>query len=411
MNLNIVGGCYLEICDWPNVLELLGSAGRAAKVVSQLSNSIDVTLHTMIDPNRRFELEQQFVFSKCRFEITDAYFTPTFRYTHPLAVPSISPERCLHNPKVNYKAKDLAGESALVFGMIEAEPQVNAEIVVYDPQNAINPKLFSETGSQAKQLALVLNHYEASSAYTRLTGNKLSDVDELAKWLMNNETADVIVIKCGKHGAYVRCADSVQGWVTPFQTKAVYPIGSGDTFAASFYFYWVSKKMPAFEAAERASAVTAFYCETKTYTDDLSLNEYITNLLPYRPKQQKGFKVYLAGPFFTVAQMWLINEAKRCIEDVNMEVFSPYHDVGVGTAEQVVWHDVNGILECDVVYALFDEHDPGTLFEVGMAIQAGKKVIILSENSTSEHLKMYEGTGCLIFKDFATSIYALGWLQ
>lgn len=376
-----------------------------------MSNGNAITLYTALDSNLKDELQSQFVFTDCTITITDAEFTPTFRYKHPLAIPEITPEKCVYGNKKSFKVNDLSNESALVFGMIEAEPEVNADVVVYDPQNAISPKLFSETPCSANKLALVLNQYEASSAHTRLTGEKAPDVEFLADWVLKHENANAVVIKCGKRGAYAKCLSGIEGWVEPYQTRNVYPIGSGDTFAAAFYFYWVSQQMPAYEAAKRASAVAAFYCDTKTYSDDQSLDDYISKLQAYKPRVQKKLNIYLAGPFFTLAQMWLINETKRCLEDTGMDVFSPYHDVGVGTAEDVVQHDVDGIHNCDVVYALFDDRDPGTLFEIGMAIQAGKKVVVLAENSTNEHLKMYEGTGCQIYKDFATSIYAVGWLQ
>ena len=411
MRLNIVGGCYKEICDWPDKQELMGSAGRAVQVIQQLSNGGEITLHTKLDPKLKNELQGQLLFTECKFEIVDSEFTPTFRYQHPLAIPEITPEKCVYGHKPPFKVRDLSKESALIFGMIEAEAEVNADTVVYDPQNAISPKLFRETKCSAKKLALVLNHYEASSACTRITGQTLPDTESLADWVLTHQKADAVVIKCGKRGAYAKCATGADGWVEPYQTSNVYPIGSGDTFAAAFYFYWVSQQLSVCDAAKRASGVAAFYCDTKTYTDDKSLDDYLAKLQTYKPKTQKKLNIYLAGPFFTLAQMWLINETKRCLEEAGMKVFSPYHDVGVGTAEQVVQHDVNGIHNCDVVYALFDEHDPGTLFEIGMAIQAGKKVVILAENSTNEHLKMYEGTGCQIYKDFATSIYAVGWLQ
>lgn len=411
MRLNIVGGCYKEICDWPEMQELMGSAGRAVKVVSQLSNECEITLHTKLDPKLKNELNSQLLFTDCKLEITDSNFTPIFRYTHPLAIPEITPEKCVYDRKPPFKVKNLSNESALIFGMIEAEAELSAEIVVYDPQNAISPKLFSETQCKAKRLALVLNYYEASSAYTRITGKIPPDTETIAEWILKHEKSNAVVIKCGKRGAYAKCPSEPGSWIEPYQTSNVYPIGSGDTFAAAFYYYWASEKLSVYESAKRASAVAAFYCDTKTFTDDQSLDDYMAKLQTYKYISQKKLSVYLAGPFFTLAQMWLINETKRCLEEAGMDVFSPYHDVGVGSAEDVVQHDVDGILSCDVVYALFDEHDPGTLFEIGMAIQAGKKVVVLAENSSNEHLKMYEGTGCLIYNDFATSIYAIGWLQ
>ena len=111
-----------------------------------------------------------------------------------------------------------------------------------------------------------------------------------------------------------------------------------------------------------------------------------------------------------MGQMWLINQSKIAIEKFGMSVFSPYHELGIGPAEVVAQADIKAIDECDVLYALFDDHDPGTLFEIGYAIKAGKKVVIYTEQNNDEHLKMFEGTGCEIIRDFATSIYTLSWM-
>ena len=46
----------------------------------------------------------------------------------------------------------------------------------------------------------------------------------------------------------------------------------------------------------------------------------------------KGGKVYLAGPFFSMGQRWLVDEARRCLGELGMDVFSPFHDIGPGAA-------------------------------------------------------------------------------
>lgn len=34
-------------------------------------------------------------------------------------------------------------------------------------------------------------------------------------------------------------------------------------------------------------------------------------------------KVYLAGPFFTLAQLWLVEQARRNLSDLGLDVFPP----------------------------------------------------------------------------------------
>ena len=44
-----------------------------------------------------------------------------------------------------------------------------------------------------------------------------------------------------------------------------------------------------------------------------------------------------------------------------MDVFSPVHDVGPGPASEVAPVDIEQLRECDVVFAILDGLDSGTL--------------------------------------------------
>lgn len=411
MELHVVGGCYLEVCDWPSHQKLQGSAGRAANLLGQLSQSNDVHLHSVLDKKSEDTLRAEFQLNECVFHIQHFDETISFRYAHPLASPTISPERILFEDKQSFEPTLPSNPSVLMFGMLEAVPCLKVDSAVYDPQDAYRPLLFSETGSKARRLAVVLNAYEASQIYQRIEGFENSNVCLLAEWIMDRENADTVVIKKGKEGAYVLEKGREGVWVSAYKTTKVFPIGSGDVFSGAFFYYWCGLEYSAYESAKMASAVAAYYCETQTFPFGDAIPEYISTAERYTVAHAEPKQVYLAGPFFTLQQMWLINQAKKCIQEIGFKVFSPYHDVGVGTADEVVDQDVKAIDECDVLYALFDDHDPGTLFEIGLAIKSGKSVVIFSENSTREHLKMFEGTNCIICDDFSTSIYKLGWLQ
>ena len=92
-----------------------------------------------------------------------------------------------------------------------------------------------------------------------------------------------------------------------------------------------------------------------------------------------------------------------------MTVFSPYHDVGEGEAEDVVPKDIEALDVCDCVFAIVDGLDSGTLFEIGYAVAKGKKVVVYVENETEGTLKMLKGTGCEIESDFTTAVYKTIW--
>src|SRR3546814_14751858 len=87
--------------------------------------------------------------------------------------------------------------------------------------------------------------------------------------------------------------------------------------------------------------------------------------LPYPEVTLGAGKVYLAAPFFDLAQRWLVEEARSNLLDMGAQVFSPVHEVGPGPASIVAPEDIAGLEAADVVFAVLNGVDPGTIFEVG----------------------------------------------
>jgi len=408
LTIHIVGGTYKEYCAWPEHNTLQGSAGRAALCLSQLDPSLAIKLHSRIAEADKVELEEVFVFSKnCELDITDCPKTTKFDYFHPLSEPKVTPKPPLGVlPEFDLTKEEI--DSVVVFGMIEASPVIKCRVAIYDPQNTYNPVLFSEIGSATETLVYVTNSNELSIFYTR-KNSKPASIEVMSEWLSKEEGAEAVVVKCGQRGVYAY-SESEKGWITPYKTEKVFPIGSGDSFVAAFSFYWLIKGMKIIEATNRSSIAAAYYVSHKTMNNEQGLEIFSQDLEPLSSKLEKK-KIYLAGPFFTLSELWMVNEAKQYIESFGMNVFSPYHELGIGSAEEVVQKDIDAIYDCDVIYALFDGTDPGTLFEIGFARSASKPVIILAENPKAEELKMYDGSGCKIFSDFSSSIYHLAWLE
>ncbi|WP_085901612.1 PfkB family carbohydrate kinase [Kiloniella majae] len=408
MNIHIIGGTYKEYCSWPEHKTLQGSAGRAALCLSQLTPKTTIKLHARIAANDQALLEETFAFTNnCELIVSNCKKTTKFDYFHPLSEPIVTP----HITRGKLPTFDLSSDefdSAIVFGMIETTPKVKCRVAVYDPQNTYNPILFSETGSTAETLIYVTNNNELSQFYI----NEKSSVDTIeimANWLLKKEKASAIIVKCGQRGVFVHSKNE-NNWVPPYKTETIFPIGSGDSFVAAFTFYWLIKKLSLTDAARMSSIAAAYYVSHRIMNNEEGLNLFEKNLDPIKLNSKKK-KVYLAGPFFTLPELWMINEAKHIIESFGVDVFSPYHEIGIGSAEEVVQKDIDAIKNCDVMYSLFNGTDPGTLFEIGYARSINKPVIILAENPKDEELKMYEGSGCKIFNDFASSIYHLAWLD
>jgi len=183
----------------------------------------------------------------------------------------------------------------------------------------------------------VLNRHEAAL----LTGRPDADATALARAVAAQSGATVVVIKQGPRGALVLEAGEV-GSVPAYQSPRVWKIGSGDTFAAHFAVRWMLQERSAMESADLASQGTAYYCGNRGFASTDELDAYHPTPVIPSARYLGGFapRVYLAGPFFSLAQLWLVEQARVDLRAMGLSVFSPYHDVGQGSAEDVVGPDL-----------------------------------------------------------------------
>lgn len=402
--IHIVGGAYAEYCTETPWDELFGSGVRAAVALSDLSDQIYLT--TYISDSDRLTLESTAAHYEFGLRAERVPSTIEFYYRHGLSAPLIVPNPFLIQPAASLTVN---APNILRFGFLEGDAVVHGERVVYDPQDGYRPKHFHENGSTAEKLAVVANINEC----VKLAGGKHSDnLELLGKAILEAEDAEVLVIKRGSAGAVVVTANKVAR-VPAYRTSRVWPIGSGDVFSAVFASRWLEAGAGPFEAARFASLSTAFYCQTKLLPVPKNLEDIFAP-----PAAKTGIEdfplsrkqVYLAGPFFTMGERWLIEESLINLKEQGFKVFSPWHDVGYGAASVVVPADIKAIKDSDIVFALLDGLDAGTLFEIGYARALGKPVVVFVQNETEGSLKMLQGTHCEIVKDFASAIYRTAWV-
>jgi nucleoside 2-deoxyribosyltransferase len=394
----VVGGAYLELCLRPHWREVFGSGGRAASALAAVGHSVH--LHSYVDDRTAGVIESRAALEAFSFSPTKISRAPLFEYRHGLEVPRIVGVETASQPL------HLSNDLIVRFGMLEGDAIVHGQRVVYDPQDAKSPRSFRQNGSTAGELAVVLNRSEAAL----LTELHSAQVEELAKAVFSKESASVVVIKLGASGAFVYDGKS-QAVVPAYQSSTVWKIGSGDCFAAHFAASWLSGGVSAVECAERASRATSFYCETRGLPTTEDLADWKPR--PVNPSQRfiEGYRpiVYLAGPFFTLADLWMVDEARSSLLAAGLRVFSPYHDVGYGAADDVVAKDLAAIETTDLMLAIADGMDPGTVYETGYARAKGKPVIVYSENEPEEARKMLQGSDCTMCDDFVTSVYQTLW--
>src|SRR5262249_4751010 len=149
-------------------------------------------------------------------------------------------------------------------------------------------------------IAYVLNGVEAE---------KLANVEnpeEAALKIASESGAEVVVIKRGARGALV-CTEGRCERIPAYRTSRIWPVGSGDVFAAVFAARWAAEGSPAVEAATQASRAAALYVNDRVLPipgdalADTSPFPFESVLLDDRALEATEFHVYLAGPFFNIA--------------------------------------------------------------------------------------------------------------
>ena len=393
--IEVVGGCYRERCVFPNWAQLYGSGARAAALIPSLGGA--ARLHSFADDRAKADLSclaKNYNFS-CK--VHESLITPEFFYLHALSTPVVnSVPSC---PKI-----DVEGEVILRFGMLEAETVVHGKKVIYDPQSG-SPEHFFENGSTAERLALVLNLKEIQA----LTGE--DDPYEAIKMLSHDKRVEVVIVKMGPDGGVIYSNGEVLT-IPCIKTPRVFPIGSGDVFSATFAYYWGEKDVSSYEAALLATKATACYCASSSLILPPNFQDTISEEQECRPKLNSQVRqVYLAGPFFNIAERWLIEELRQILLGFGFKVFSPVHEIGPGKANDVAPKDIEGLQNCDVIFAVVNGLDSGTIFEIGYGRALDKPVFVLAQNEKEEDLKMIAGTKCMVSSELATLIYQLAWSE
>jgi hypothetical protein len=388
MNLAIAGGLYYERCLAPNSTELFGSGGRAAVALSGLAR---VSLHTFFPDAFKGDAVANMEAFGIEAHVYPSSDVVEFHYHFPLSPPRFAPV-----PIPSAEPIEVTAENLIRFGCVEGEIIVRAETAVYDPQSGKNPRPFRQNGSNARRLAVVLNKSEL---------NALSPGSVMAQQVANLEDQPaVVVVKCGPHGAFVFECGDLAGQIPIYKSSSVYKIGSGDIFTAMFSYNWINKGLSAVDAADQASRYVSYYVETRSRQMPAELSDREGWTPRHEPR-----KVYLAGSFFSTEHLWLVEEVYGALRSLGIDVFSPYHEIGVGTGAAIAEADLRGLEDCAVVFALLSDRDPGTIFELGYAICQGKKVIAYCENSGPQDLTMILGTGCEVVNDLATALYRVAW--
>jgi nucleoside 2-deoxyribosyltransferase len=381
----VVGGTYTETVLYPTFMaQLMGSGVRAAMTLGAGAS----TLVTVATENEAEALTSRLMLGTALMA-TQRPGSVEFRYLDPALRPHVSG---LPVEMQESFSCDFPDDDVLAFGLAELAdgyPVMGRQVVV-DPQSPQSATAQFLDGVDAGRIAVCANRKEARL----ITG--ADDPESAARALLTYSQVEAVVVKCGALG-YVVADEHALTWVHATPTLTVRTLGSGDIFSSIFAREWFSGASAADAAHTASIAVAGAVGGTAPagHTD-----------LPLRPGYAP--RVYLAGPFFTLGERWLVERVRSILAGLGARVFSPIHDVGPGDIE-VAKKDLDGLDGCDVVLALLDGFDPGTIYETGWAARENIPVVGFSSEPHTKETKMLVGMGAEVHTDLTTALYRTVW--
>jgi sugar/nucleoside kinase (ribokinase family)/nucleoside 2-deoxyribosyltransferase len=219
---------------------------------------------------------------------------------------------------------------------------------------------------------------------------------------------DVTVIKCGRWGTIVVDGTTLVSLVPAFLAETRSVIGSGDTFAGAFAAQLVEGgDLP--DAAYIGAAAASLVIERQSNVPPRGLSAAVAAVRNSRarrfvnPVTLEKRRIYLAGPWFSVAESMLVSELESALSNLGVAVISPRRDIGeLGprstTAEvlDIGQRDFEAIDTCDLLVALLDGDDPGTLIEVGYAAHAKTPIVALASRPDAVPQPMRMAAGVVV---------------
>lgn len=163
------------------------------------------------------------------------------------------------------------------------------------------------------------------------------------------------------------------------------------------------------EAAWRGCQAATAYSQS-TFPDDIKrdlqrgfrlsldvLQALQGTVLPWHDRQ--SYSIYLAGPDFSYVEKQELDHAVESLVYHNFKVRRPVLENGElkrpasnGELRCTYHMDYHLLKECDAIFAVPLDRDPGTLVEIGMAIAMGKPVITYDPRHENENTMVVVGS-------------------
>ena len=243
----------------------------------------------------------------------------------------------------------------------------------------------------------------SSSLFMRLGKRDIDGLLDAIKRL----SPDVFLLKENRGGS--RLFDIRNGGVDEIPatlSHTVNSVGVGDVYSSVMvglsHIGWT-------EAAWRGSQAATAYSQS-TFPDDIKrdvqrgfrlsvgvLQALGGTVLPWHDRQ--SYSIYLAGPDFSYVEKQELDRAVDSLTYHNFKVRRPILENGElkrpaseADLRRTYQMDCQLLKECDVVFSVPLDRDPGTLVEIGMAIEMGKPVITYDPRRENENTMVVSGS-------------------
>lgn len=217
---------------------------------------------------------------------------------------------------------------------------------------------------------------------------------------------ETFILKENRGGSRMRKGHCSQIERLPAQLgHTVNSVGVGDVFAAA---YVAHNNRGEVEAAWRATYAAAAYSQTtfpdlfKTYVQrdmSLTIDDMIGlwgTFLPWEKRRQ--FPVYFAAPDFQHTDRHAVDKAIASLLYHNFQLRRPVLENGelppaadLGVLQRTYRKDYDLLKRCRLVFAVPTGRDPGTLVEIGIAIEAGIPVVVYDPDGENANTMVMAG--------------------
>jgi hypothetical protein len=386
----VIGGTYLEECDWPAWRQLMGPGVRAALALSQVSPGGE--LFTYVDGGSRADLIETMSQRGVTASTRERKGPINFYYKHPLtSPPHLEPEK----PTREVEAWSVSGKVVLAFPMFESRIIVNADRAVFEIAHNGDGVARDDDVARGDVASLALIAAEDEIPASN------GDFRDTAVELMAAHSADLMIVR-KRAGGGILFDGEVRHEIPAYVAREWFKIGVGNVFCAMFAHYWGEKALDPVQAADLASRASALYAGAPAGALPIAADGLSSEMEQFDPSAP--CKIFVASPCRSMAQQWLLDQALRALWALKVDTVSPY-DLGLDGLPRKEGDIGDQLDDCDAILVLAEGADIASVLAVGLARVRGLPMVVLEEEVRASRLELWQDTRCEIARDLASAVY------